>query len=273
MQRYVMGGLAALGLLAAPVQAQSLDLGRLLLQGIQVLQVSNLSDDQEIALGRQMDQNLKQRMRIHQDPQLNGWINTMGQRLVPVSERPNIPYTFQVVDSPEVNAFATLGGFVYITTGAIAAAQTEDQVAGVLAHEIAHIASRHGVRQLQQNATLRTGAQALGLDNHGLTALALEVGVARPRSREDEFEADEKGLWMLHRAGYDPQGLPQMLSNLVGRSRTPEFLSTHPAPAERIARLNQLITAQNLSPQPGQPQTFQQQTTRVEIAPLSPELR
>lgn len=235
--------------LSVPVAAQSMDWGRLLLQGIQVLQVSNLSDSQEIALGQQINQNLQQRgqIRLGQDPQLIGWINGIGQRLAQVSERPNIPYVFQVVEDPAINAFATVGGYVYITTGAILAAQTEDQVAGVLAHEIAHITSRHGVKQLQQTATARAGAQALGLDNSALAAIAFEVGISRPRSREDEFEADSKGVWTLYRAGYDPYGLPQMLANLLGRSRTPEFLSTHPATPERIARLNQIVVSNNLS--------------------------
>ncbi len=253
--------------LPVPVAAQSMDWGRLLLQGIQVLQVSNLSDSQEIALGQQINRDLQQRgrIRLSQDPQLTSWINGIGQRLAQVSERPHIPYVFQVVEDPAINAFATMGGYVYITTGAIAAAQTEDQVAGVLAHEIAHITSRHGVKQLQQTATARAGAQALGLDNSALAAIAFEVGISRPRSREDEFEADAKGVWTLYRAGYDSYGLPQMLANLLGRSRTPEFLSTHPATPERIARLNQIIVSNNLAPTGSVQRSY---STSPELVPI-----
>lgn len=239
--------------MSMPAQAQSIDLGRLIFQGIQVLQVSTLSDAQEVALGQQINQNLTQSgdLIINRDPQLNNWITGMGQRLARLSDRPSLPYVFQVVEDPAINAFATMGGYVYITTGTIAAAQTEDQVAGVLAHEIAHITSRHGVKQLQQATTAQVGAQALGLDNSALAAIAFEVGVMRPRSREDEFEADVQGVWMLHRAGYDPYALPQMLTNLLGRPRSPELFSTHPAPQERIARLNQLISTHNLAPYGG----------------------
>lgn len=276
---------ALLAILAAgmgsPAQAQ--DLVRLLIHGLQWLQVSQLNDAQEVSLGRQIDQQLKARGQIRVSSNFY-WVervNRIGQRVAAHSERPNLPYTFQVVEDPDINAFATMGGFVYITTGALEAADNDDQIAAVLGHEIAHISERHGLQQLQQAAAARFGAQLLGLDDNTLAALALELGVRRPQSRENEFVADEKGLWAAYRAGFDPRGMSQFLAKLQSRPSLPDFLRTHPPVAERIARLNQLIAEHSMVspaaygsggptwPSQSLPQT---QRTEVEILPVLPVL-
>ncbi|MEN9204051.1 MAG: M48 family metallopeptidase [Thermostichus sp. DG_1_6_bins_120] len=277
----VRSGIALLvmgSLLAAPAQAQ--DWGRLLLQGVQLLQVSQLNDAQEVSLGRQIDQQLKRRgeIRLSSDPYWLSRVDSIGQRVAASSERPHLPYTFQVIEDPAINAFATMGGFVYITTGALQAADNDDQIAAILAHEVAHISERHGLQQLQQAATARFGAQLLGLNESNLAAIALEVGVRRPRSRENEFIADEKGLWAAYRAGFDPQGMPQFLAKLQSRGSLPDFLRTHPPVPERIARLNQQIaqhgmvspTAPVTSGGSILPQPNQSQRTEIEILPLLP---
>ncbi len=272
--------LALLAILAAGTgsSAQAQDLGRLLIHGLQWLQVSQLNDAQEVSLGRQIDRQLKARgqIRVSSDPYWVERVNRIGQRVAAHSERPNLPYTFQVVEDPDINAFATMGGFVYITTGALEAADTDDQIAAVLGHEIAHISERHGLQQLQQAAAARFGTQLLGLDDNNLAALALELGVRRPQSRENEFVADEKGLWAAYRAGFDPRGMVQFLAKLQSRLSLPDFLRTHPPVAERIARLNQIIAQHGLvrsgsSTWPAQslPQT---QRTEIEILPVLPVL-
>ncbi len=280
--------IALLVILASGSSAHAQDLGRLLLQGIQLMQVSQLNDAQEVSLGRQIDQQLKNRgeIRLSWDPYWVSRVNSIGQRVAAHSERPHLPYTFQVVEDPAINAFATMGGFVYITTGALKAADNDDQIAAVLAHEVAHISERHGLQQLQQAATARFGAQLLGVNDNNLAALALEVGVRRPQSRENEFIADEKGLWAAYRAGFDPQGMPQFLAKLQSRGSLPDFLRTHPPVPERIARLNQLIAQHGMaSPAaqtapiqgsggsilpPGSP--GQTQRTEIEILPVLPVL-
>ncbi|MCJ2543420.1 M48 family metallopeptidase [Thermostichus vulcanus] len=287
----VRSGVALLvmgSLIGAPAQAQ--DWGRLLLQGVQLMQVSQLSEAQEVSLGRQIDQHLKSRgeIRLSRDPYWVSRVNRIGQRVAASSERPHLPYTFQVVEDPAINAFATMGGFVYITTGALQAADNDDQIAAVLAHEVAHISERHGLQQLQQAATARFGAQLLGVNDNNLAALALEVGIRRPQSRENEFVADEKGLWAAYRAGFDPQGMPQFLAKLQSRGSLPDFLRTHPPVPERIARLNQLIAqhgmvspAAQTAPLPPQGsggsilpvgQPSQSQRTEIEILPVLPVL-
>jgi predicted Zn-dependent protease len=250
--------------------ALAVDLSQVLLKGVQILQISNLSESQEVALGRQIDQQLQQsgNLRFSRDPAVIGWVNQIGQRLVPLSDRPQLPFTFQVVEDEDINAFATMGGFVYITTGAIQAAEQEAQIAAVLAHEISHITEKHGLRQLQQAATTQAGAQILGLNQSDIAAVALELVVRRPQSRENEFAADEKGLWILYRAGYDPRALPTFLTKLLNRGHSPEILSTHPATPERIARLNQMIASNQLDRNPVNNAPIYQPHTQVEIMPM-----
>lgn len=129
----------------------------IILQGIQVIQLSTLSDKQEVELGKQINAQLvSKEVRLHQNRATQRYINRIGQRLVQASPRPEIPYTFQVVEDDSINAFATMGGFVYIHTGLIKAADNEAELASVISHEIAHIAARHAVKQMRQMAIDRS---------------------------------------------------------------------------------------------------------------------
>jgi len=216
----------------------------LLFRGIQIIQLSNLSNRQEVALGRQMDEQLmSQQFRPYRNSQVNEYINEIGQRLVPVSDRTNIPYTFRVVESDQINAFATMGGYTYVTTGLLRAADNEAQVAGVLGHEMGHIASRHVVENLQERALQAGIATAAGLDRNQAVAIGLELALNRPNSREDEFEADERGLATMVRAGYAPRGMVDFMEKLRGQRSVPTFLSTHPGAGDRVERLQALIEA------------------------------
>ncbi|MCS7030406.1 MAG: M48 family metallopeptidase [Gloeomargarita sp. SKYG116] len=228
-----------------PVQAQrsrGVPWPVLLQRGIEILQWSNLSDRQEVQLGRQIHQQLlTQEFQVYPDPELQRYVATIGQRLASVSDRPNLPYEFTVVRSSQVNAFATLGGFVYVTTGLLRAADNEAQLAGVLGHEIGHIVHRHLVQQLREVAIAQGVSALLGTDGSQLNALLIELALRRPRSRQHEFEADASALQYLLRAGYDGRGLPEFLGKLRGYPPALAFLSTHPAPETRIAALQRLL--------------------------------
>ncbi|MEN9215250.1 MAG: M48 family metallopeptidase [Gloeomargarita sp. DG02_4_bins_56] len=231
----------------APVQAQrsGVPWPVLLQRGIEIFQWSHLSDRQEVQLGQQIHQQLlAQEFQVHNDPELQRYVTEIGQRLVSVSERPGLPFEFTVVRSPQVNAFATMGGFVYVTTGLLRSADNESQLAGVIGHEIGHITNRHVVRQLQQLAIAQGVSTLLGTDGSRLQAVVIELVLRRPRSREQEFEADRSGLNYLVRAGYDGRGLSEFLAKLQGQGNLPTFLSTHPAPQARIAALRQQMPAQ-----------------------------
>jgi len=229
--------------LGQPLVSQALPWAEIILQGVQVIQLANLSDRQEVALGKQINQEVLRQMRPNRDRQLNAYINDIGQRLVKASTRRQIPYTFQVIQSNQVNAFATMGGFVYINTGLIKAADNEAQLASVMAHEIGHIVGRHAVNQMKEQATVGLGAAAAGLNRSQAVALGVELALRRPHSRKAEYEADSLGLRMLSSAGYAPSAMPAFMKKLVSASQPPTFLSTHPATTDRIARMNEMIPA------------------------------
>jgi predicted Zn-dependent protease len=254
--------LIATGLvIGTPQVAQGFSFFDLLFRGVQVFQLSNMSDQQEVKLGRKINQQLvENEITLSDNSQLNAYVDRIGQRLVPYSDRPNLSYTFQVVEDDSINAFATMGGFVYINTGLIATADNESELASVVAHEIGHIASRHAVEQMRQRAIAQGLLSAAGLDESNAVQIGVELAVSRPNSRQDELEADERGLRMLRQAGYAPIGMVTFMEKLQRQGGAPpSFLSTHPATGERI----QALKAQMNNPTQGDglnPQLYQQRT-------------
>jgi predicted Zn-dependent protease len=228
--------------ITTPHPSQAVPWLDLLLRGVQVIQLSTLSDQQEVALGRQINQQLlSEEIRIYNNPAITQYINQIGQRLAPFSDRPNLPYTFQVVQGDQINAFATMGGFVYVTTGLIKAADNEAQLASVIAHEIGHIAARHAVENLREGALASGLVSAAGLDRNAAVQLGVEFAVRRPNSRQDELEADQKGLANLRRTRYAPGAMVDFMEKLANQRSIPSFLSTHPAVRDRIVALDRMI--------------------------------
>lgn len=215
----------------------------LLRQGIQVIQLSTLSDSQEANLGQQINQQIVRQVPIYTDPQIASYVDRVGQRLVPYSARPDIPYTFQVVRDDSINAFATMGGYVYVHTGLMKAAENEAELASVVAHEIGHIAGRHALKQMRENAIAQGVLSATGLDTSRAVAIGVELALSRPNSREDEYEADEYGLNNLYAAGYAPSAMVSFMQKLQQQGQSvPTFLSTHPATADRVDALQAAIS-------------------------------
>jgi predicted Zn-dependent protease len=214
----------------------------ILRQGVQVIQLSTISDSQEVELGKQINQQLvSKEIKLYRNPQIERYVNQIGQRLVKSSDRANIPYTFQVVNN-SVNAFATMGGFVYLHTGLLRFAENEAQLASVIAHEIGHIAERHALQQMRQTAIARGVATAAGLDRSAAVNIGVEIALRRPNSRQAEFEADASGLQALTKAGYAPIAMVNFMDKIRSQSSSvPAFLSTHPAPDDRIARLRKAL--------------------------------
>ncbi|XFA74428.1 M48 family metallopeptidase [Thermosynechococcaceae cyanobacterium Okahandja] len=232
----------AIALHPGVVQAQNL-WQRLLLQGIQVIQLSNISPRQEVALGQQIhEQMLRQGMRLVRNRAAQDYVNSIGQRLVNVGDRRGLPYQFQIIQDRQVNAYATMGGFVYVTTGLMLRAENEAELASVIAHEIGHIDQRHVIRQLRQMAVAQGLMTAAGLDRDRGIQMAMELAFRRPRSREQELEADRYGLNLLARSHYDPRGMVTFLQKLRQQGGTPPtILSTHPAPGDRQVIAENLI--------------------------------
>ena len=217
----------------------------ILLQGIQILQISQLSDAQEVQLGEEINQNLlnQNEIRLNRNPQLNRYLNKIGQRIAKTSDRSNIPYTFQIINDDSVNAFATMGGFVYINTGLMVKAENEAELASVVAHEVGHIVARHGIKGIQRMAIAQGLMRATGLDQSDAIKLGVEVGFNLPRSRENELEADQLGLTNLTSAGYAPIAMVTFMETLLKYSGSTNLaiLSTHPDTEQRIIQLRQQL--------------------------------
>ncbi len=228
--------------LGSSSSSQAIPWGDLIFRGIQIIQLSNLSDRQEVGLGQQINEQLTQsEVKISQNRQLTAYINQIGQRLAQSSTRPKLPYTFQVVNDNAINAFATMGGFVYVNKGLIARAENEAELASVIGHEIGHIAARHSIKQMREMTIAQGIASLAGLDRNQIVQLGVELALRRPKSREAEYEADRLGLETLGRAGYAQVGMVTFMQKLLTQGSTPSILSTHPATSDRIKALQQAI--------------------------------
>ena len=219
----------------------------LMIRGIQIVQISNISSTQEVELGKSINQELinSGRAKIYRNQAIESYINQIGQRLATTSQRSDIPYTFQVVDDDSINAFATMGGYVYINKGLIATADNEAELASVIGHEIGHIVGRHGIEQMRDRALAQGLLSAAGLDRNDAVQIGVELAVSRPNGRSDELEADRFGLVNMTKANYAPAGILGFMQKLLQKSgSTPSFLSTHPATSERINSLQQQIDPQ-----------------------------
>ncbi len=226
----------------SPEPMQAFSLPELIFRGIQVIQLSNVSDRQEVTIGKEIDRQLAGgEFKIYPDRATTAYINRIGQRLAQNSDRPNIPYTFQVVDDDNINAFATMGGFIYVNKGLMTAADNEAQLASVIGHEIGHISARHAIKQMRQMAIASGVASAAGLDGSKVVQLGVELALRRPHSRQAEYEADRLGLQTMGRSGYAQSGMVDFMKKLLNRPSPPSILSTHPATDSRIAAIEQGI--------------------------------
>jgi len=236
-----------------PLIASALDLSdlfRILPSAVQIIQLSSIGDNDEVALGRQIDGQIRQEVRISNDRAANALVSRLGQMLAARSDRPNIPYTFRVVDDKNLNAFATMGGFVYINTGTIAASDNVAQLASVIGHEIGHITGRHALEQMKQMAIAQGIATIAGVADDRLVNIGVNLALRLPNSREAEFDADRRGLLNITRAGFAPSAMPAFMQKLAragGGGNALAFLNTHPATSDRINALNQSIRENNLA--------------------------
>ncbi|WP_448287002.1 M48 family metallopeptidase [Phormidesmis priestleyi] len=223
-------------------QASWLDLLRGGIQVIQGVQITRMSDAQEMELGKQINQEITtKQVRLVRDARINEYVNQIGQRLAAKSDRPNLRYTFQVVDEDSINAFATMGGFVYVHKGLLKAADNEAQLASVIGHEIGHITARHAIKQMGETMKTQGLLAATGADRSQAINIGVQLAMRLPHSRRAEFEADQLGLNSLSRAGYAPSEMVAFMQKLVRARSMPTFLSTHPAAADRVVRLRQMV--------------------------------
>jgi predicted Zn-dependent protease len=238
-----------LGLMPVKPSYAGVSVIELLLRGAQfvpqIIQFSTINDKQEVALGTEINRQLSEsgKVKISRNSSINSYINEIGQQLVKNSQRPNIPYTFQVVEDKNINAFATMGGFVYVNSGLITTAENEAELASVIGHEIGHIVGRHAIEHMRQQAISQGVLSAAGLGRNQAIQIGVELALSRPNSRKDELEADQFGLDNIIKVGYAPAGMVSFMNKLLQNSggSPPSFLSTHPATSERIQALQRSI--------------------------------
>ncbi len=210
-----------------------------------------MSKSQELALGAEEHPKIiKQYGGVYDEPQVSGYVAAIGGRIVANSEIPGLRFHFTVLDSPIVNAFALPGGYVYVTRGLIALANSEAELASVLAHEVGHVAARHTVQRYNRGMGMAIGGALLGalIGNQIVNDLVQQGGqlYLLSYSRKQEYEADQLGVRYLVRAGYDPYAEADFLRSMEAQdvletalngdknNRPSEFLATHPVTAKRV---------------------------------------
>src|SRR5688572_4439135 len=215
-------------------------------------EISLMSEAQEISVGRELDAQVRQEMGLYEDNELQRYVQELGMKLARSSERPNLPWSFAVLDSPAVNAFALPGGFIYITRGILPYLDNEAQLVGVLGHEIGHVTARHSAQQYTRGMGASLGVlvgsifvpqiRPFGdLAEGSIGVLFLKFG------RDDEIQADALGAAYTAAGGWDPDQVPAFLTTLAriaettDRNGVPNWLSTHPQPENRAARVGETV--------------------------------
>ncbi len=207
-----------------------------------------VSESDEIALGKQADQEIGQTYGIYESSALAGYVNQIGQRMSKVTQRPDLEYHFQVLDTPVINAFAGPGGYVYVTRGILAYFNDEAQLAGVIGHELGHVSARHVAQQISrtQLAQLGLGVGMIVSEDFRKYAGLAQFGVGMmflKFSRDNERQADDLGVEYGSKSGYDTHRMASFFQTLErvnpgGDGALPDWFSTHPDPANRIVAVN-----------------------------------
>ncbi len=281
--------IAAVLAVALPAYAQfdigrALDFGKKALDTGKKLQEANreYSNEEEVALGEGITSGFLGAAPLHRGESLQRYVNRVGRWLALHTERPDLPWTFGVLDTDTINAFAMPGGTVLVSHGLVKRLQSESELAGVLAHEIAHVVKRHQLAAIQSSAgtdawagvgkTLAAERIGRSGDVMGLKTQLASAGVdlvkngffLKPLDRSMEYEADRLGVVIAARGGYDPYGLVAvltMLSQLKADDSGPSILfSTHPGPGDRISELEKFVpnVLERYASQPQVEQRFRQ---------------
>ncbi len=212
------------------------------------------SEEGEIALGRETDQQIRQRYGLYDDEKLTAYIRDIGMTMVPQTHRPHLEYHFSVLDTPVANAFAVPGGYIYVTRGLLAMMNSEAELAVVIGHELGHVAARHSMRKMSQlmlaqvglvigSAISETFQDLSGLASVGIQLLFLKF------SRDDERQADQLGVEYARSGRYNPAKMVdffmtlEAMGDLSEGQSLPGFLSTHPMYDERIENTRDMMTS------------------------------
>lgn len=198
----------------------------------------------EVSIGQSMAESVGKQYKTYGDAKITSYIQSLGAQVASVCDRKDITYHFSVVDDPQVNAFAAPGGFVYVTTGLLAAAENEAEVVAVIGHEVGHVVARHSAQRIQTQFAISLAAQAVHLDRkspvfQNMVGMGMNLAL-QGYSRENEYEADHLGAVYLCRLGYDPVAIVTFFHKLQKLQKTEPsvmevWFSSHPATGSRIS--------------------------------------
>ncbi len=213
----------------------------------------DVSNEEEVSLGRENAQKINEAIPLVTDPRATGYINALGRSIAARTSRGSLEWHFAIVNSGEVNAFALPGGYIYVNRGLIERAQTLDQLTGVLGHEIGHVVLRHSVEQMKKTTGANIGVTVIcavtSLCESGLSQIAISMAgsaILARYSREDEVEADSQAVINVVNAGFDPAGIPEFFRSLMEeRKHNPgvfdTFFASHPIEESRVSYTRGLI--------------------------------
>lgn len=246
----------AVALTVTPAYAQFGNLDKLK-KGAEIAKKADdlhFSDQEEQELGHSVSEKVRTQFGVVQDKAVHRYVALVGTLLANASSKPRLPWTFIVLDTDAVNAFAAPGGYVHITKGALAMMANEAELAGVLGHEIIHVTERHTIAALQKAGGIGLATSATGKGGSKITAAAVQKmtdAVLFGFGRGEELEADEKGNRLANKVGYDPQALPGFLTKLTernkGNSEKRGLFASHPQMEERLTKLTAQIRREKLT--------------------------
>jgi predicted Zn-dependent protease len=233
-------------LLSFDLSLDPLKITDLLTKGVKSF--SDVPEEKEIQIGKDLSAGLLGATPLVNDPAVQSYVNQLGRWLALQTERPDLPWTFAVIDTDTVNAFAAPGGYVFVTRGLFLMLRNEAELAGVIGHEISHVLRRHHLVAIEKQMRASLAADVTGMmvnyDSEMVDALVgagMEL-YGKGLDREDEFQADRMGVVVAARGGYDAYGLPAILMTLNSRSENEQnlafFFSTHPSTVDRLGELD-----------------------------------
>lgn len=223
------------------------------------LTACGISQQQEVQMGQESSQEINAKLRIVSDPEINRYINVLGDQIASRTSRADLDWRFYIVDSKEVNAFAVPGGYVYVNRGLVERTARMDELAGVLGHEIGHVVRRHSIKQMEKAQGANIGVTLACVLTNICSSQAAQAGIQVAGgvvfarfSRQDELEADQEAVANTVLAGINPQGIVTMFQKLIEERRTRPsavegWFSTHPLEEDRVtaaqASINQIPSA------------------------------
>jgi beta-barrel assembly-enhancing protease len=238
---------------SAPRPVGSPQIGGLMKKAQQVRDLQ-ITDEQELQIGAAVSEKVRARYGVVQDPAIHRYVTLVGSLLVAKSSRPGLAFTFVVLDTDGVNAFAAPGGFIHITRGALALMTSEAELAGVLAHEIVHVTEKHTIKAIRNGKLIQMGADETLTKGSELFNKVVDKAselVLAGFGRGEELESDRVGVALADAEGYAPSGLPDFLKRLQDRNKSATekqgLFASHPEMQERLDKIAKLIADQKLA--------------------------